>query len=283
MIRIEDGFIRSAGLGSDLWPPGSIVVDRLGLHYDPSHPSELEQVLEKTEFTPEILDRARNLKEMLLNLQITKYNVGSVGRYNLSTKNPVLVPGQVEDDLSVKLGGGDVSDNLEFLKRVRNLEPDAYIIYKPHPDVERGHRRGAVEDREILEYADEIVRDVSMHALLNVVDTVHVLTSLSGFEALLRGRRVVVHGQPFYSSWGLTEDLRPLPRRRRRLRLDELVAGALILYPRYIDPISGVPCSPEVFISKLASSPADQFSFLPWVRKWQGKAALLMNRRRREG
>jgi capsular polysaccharide export protein len=71
------------------------------------------------------------------------------------------------------------------------------------------------------------------------VDEVHVLTSLAGFEALLRGVRVVVWGCPFYMGWGLTEDRESLPRRTRRLGIDELVAAALIVYPTYVSQNSG--------------------------------------------
>src|SRR5439155_13612073 len=39
VIRIEDGFVRSCGLGAELWPPASIVLDTLGAHYDPAAPS----------------------------------------------------------------------------------------------------------------------------------------------------------------------------------------------------------------------------------------------------
>ena len=61
------------------------------------------------------------------------------------------------------------------------------------------------------------------------------MTSLVGFEALLRGLPVVTYGQPFYAGWGLTRDHAPLARRTRRLSLDELVAGALLRYPRYVN------------------------------------------------
>ena len=36
------------------------------------------------------------------------------------------------------------------------------------------------------------------------------MTSLAGFEALLRGKPVTTHGQPFYAGWGLTEDICPV-------------------------------------------------------------------------
>jgi broad specificity phosphatase PhoE len=44
LVRVEDGFVRSVGLGSNLVPPSSIVVDRQGIHFDPSGPSDLETI-----------------------------------------------------------------------------------------------------------------------------------------------------------------------------------------------------------------------------------------------
>ena len=43
-----------------------------------------------------------------------------------------------------------------------------------------------------------------MDVLLGIVDEVHTLTSLTGFEALLRGIEVHAYGGPFYAGWGLT-------------------------------------------------------------------------------
>ena len=67
------------------------------------------------------------------------------------------------------------------------------------------------------------------------------MTSLAGFDALLRGKKVVTYGQPFYAGWGLTEDRDQsgpaMQRRRRTLTLDELIAGALLRYPVYWDPV----------------------------------------------
>jgi capsular polysaccharide export protein len=102
-------------------------------------------------------------------------------------------------------------------------------------------------------------------------DELHCLTSLAGFEALLRGKPVTVHGQPFYAGWGLTTDLAPIPRRRRRLDLEELVAGVLIAYPRYIDPRTGIPCGPEVLISRFAESDLWRPTLLVRLRRLQGQ------------
>jgi len=66
------------------------------------------------------------------------------------------------------------------------------------------------------------------------------LTSLSGFDALLRGKAVTTYGLPFYAGWGLTTDMAfaatsCFARRTRQLSLDELVAATLLRYPVYWD------------------------------------------------
>jgi capsular polysaccharide export protein len=91
----------------------------------------------------------------------------------------------------------------------------------------------------------------SLAVLLGEIDELHTLTSLSGFEALLRLVPVTVYGRPFYAGWGLTRDV-AMPPRGRTLALDELAAGALILYPRYLDPVTRQPCGPETIVARLA-------------------------------
>ena len=152
-----------------------------------------------------------------------------------------------------RAGGCGLVSNLELLKRVREQAPDAYILYKPHPDVLAGHRRGAIGERACLEYADEIVGDAPIASLIAMVDEVHVNTSLAGFEALLRGKRVTTYGVPFYAGWGLTRDLGPVPSRRTARRtIDELVAATLLIYPRYLDPVTGLPCPAEIVVARLS-------------------------------
>jgi capsular polysaccharide export protein len=271
--RVEDGFIRSVGLGSNLHPPLSIVVDASGIYYDPTRPSDLETLLETAEFAPDLLERARALSAEIVRAGISKYSSGgSAAALDLpADRRIVLVAGQVEDDLSVRLGGGDVAGNLDLLRRARAAEPDAFLLFKPHPDVDAGHRAGRIVDGEALAHADRVVRDIAMPALLAAVDGVHVLTSLAGYEALLRGRDVTVHGSPFYAGWGLTRDLGPVLRRRTSRRsLDELTAAALILYPRYLDPQTGLPCPPEVLVARLAARPVPRQTALIRARRLQG-------------
>jgi capsular polysaccharide export protein len=271
LIRVEDGFIRSVGLGSDFIPAASLALDSRSMHFDPSVRSDLEQILAETEFDAALTERARNLITRLVARGITKYNVGDTALPVEwpSGRRRILVPGQVEDDLSVRLGGEGIKGNLDLLARVRSASPDAFILYKPHPDVEAGHREGKIDDRVAGSFADVVIRDISTAVVLTEIDEVHTLTSLAGFEALLRGRRVVVYGRPFYAGWGLTSDLAGIDR-GRRLTLEELVAGALILYPRYLDPVTRLPCEPELVIERLATPELWRPGLLVAARRLQG-------------
>lgn len=289
LVRVEDGFVRSAGLGSDLVPPASVVADRSGIHFDPGGPSDLETILAQTRFAPELLARARRLADSIVRAGISKYAAGAGSPDRVPARSAevrrVLVPGQVEDDMSVLAGGGGLASNLELLRRVRALEPDAEIWWRPHPDVDAGHRNGLVRDEAALEYANRIVRGGSVAQLLDRVDGVHVLTSLTGFEALLRGRDVTCHGTPFYAGWGLTRDLGEVPDRRgRKLSLDELVAGVLILYPRYLDPVTGLLCPPEVLVQRMAQNRmVNRQGWIGPVRRLQGRVMARLRGRTRKG
>lgn len=274
LIEIEDGFIRSAGLGANCVPPLSIVVDRLGVHFDPSRPSELEQMIANGAFSHEIVERARLLRDLIVASGISKYGAGSAAPLTrVNQRRHILVPGQVEDDRAVLCGGGAIGGNLDLLRRVRLDAPDAYILYKPHPDVEAGHRIGGLADDQCFEFADEIVRNQPISALIEFVDEVHVNSSLAGFEALLRLKPVTTHGVPFYAGWGLTRDLGPVPERRRASRtIDELVAAVLLLYPRYLDPLTGLPCPPEVLVRRIAESGATpREGLVVQMRRFQGR------------
>lgn len=235
VIRLEDGFMRSVGLGVDLIRPLSWVMDTRGIYYDATRVSDLEFILQHSQISQDLLVRACHLRRRIVSENLTKYNVGS-GRWakprNASTV--ILVPGQVETDASIRFGATVIRGNVELLKAVRQENPGAYIVYKPHPDVVAGMRDKGKGEGQAGTWCDEIVEDLSIAQLFIEVDEVHVLTSLAGFEALIRGKRVVTYGQPFYAGWGLTEDRYPVSRRTRKRSLDELTAAALILYPTYV-------------------------------------------------
>ncbi|HKY82925.1 MAG TPA: beta-3-deoxy-D-manno-oct-2-ulosonic acid transferase [Sphingobium sp.] len=278
IVRVEDGFLRSKGLGAALTPPGSVVVDRSGIYYDARSASGLEKILNNHKFTAEIIDRARRLRAAIQRSGVTKYGLDAGRMIDLPAgRRTVLVVGQVEDDLSVQWGGAGVAGNLDLLVRARRVEPQAHIVYRPHPDVQAGLRRGHLSDAAVLEHADAIDTGAPLMALVQAVDEVHVLSSLTGFEALMRDRPVTVHGMPFYAGWGLTRDLaEPNGRRGRQLTMDQLVAGALILYPRYLDPVTRLPCGPETMVARMASGATSPTSWLMRLRTLQGKIQRFM-------
>lgn len=255
VIEVEDGFIRSAGLGADCVPPLSIIVDGEGVHFDPSQPSGLERLLQEGEFPPELVARADALRIAIVSSGLSKYGRGETAVLQRpgGARRHVLVPGQVEDDRAVTSGGA-LPSNLELLRRARaEVGSEAYVIYKPHPDVLAGHRRGRILEKDMAELADRVEESGPIAALIAEVDELHVNSSLAGFEALLRGKAVTVHGVPFYAGWGLTTDRGPVPARRSARRsLDELVAATYLLYPRYLDPITGLPCPAEVLVQRLS-------------------------------
>ncbi|MBK1723531.1 capsular polysaccharide biosynthesis protein [Thiocystis violacea] len=266
-LRLEDGFLRSVGLGADLIRPLSWVVDRRGIYYDPSRPSDLEVILQTADFDTGLLARARTLRQRIVRAGLTKYNVGAAGwERPRAASRVVLVPGQVEADASIRRGAPGIRRNLDLLRQARRDNPSAYLIYKPHPDVLAGLRARGEAEEQAREWCDELVPDVPMGALLDQVDEVQVLTSLTGFEALLRGKQVVCHGQPFYAGWGLTTDQAPIDRRTRALTLDMLVAGVLILYPTYVSLTTGRFTTPERALDELLAWRTDGRG-LPWWRQ----------------
>lgn len=254
ILRIEDGFLRSAGLGADLVRPLSLVIDDIGIYYDARRPSRLERILETKALDDAAVQRADELRNRIIALDLTKYNLGRQAWHRpKGAMRVILVVGQVETDASIRLGSPEVMSNAELLRRVRQENPSAYIVYKPHPDVLAGLRRKGDGEEGALGLVDEaLTRPVSLGQLLGQVDEVHTMTSLLGFEALIRGVKVVCHGLPFYAGWGLTEDRIPCPRRTRRLTVSELVHGALITYPRYFNYERDCFVEPEHVVEQLA-------------------------------
>ena len=258
LIRVEDGFLRSVGLGAALTWPVSWVQDMTGIYYDATHPSAIEDLLNEAEFGPELLERARRLRQSIVASRLSKYNLrGRSGwRRPGTSRRVILVVGQVESDASLKFGcspGLSIATNAGLVGAVRAAHPDAYLVFREHPDVSQGYRDGSGGDPTHYDVVDEVASAAAIEDLLSGVDEVHVMTSLTGFEALLRGVPVITYGLPFYAGWGLTLDRASCCRRRRHVSLDALVAATLIAYPAYICPVSGRFTTPERAISALVS------------------------------
>lgn len=253
-IRIEDGFIRSNGLGADLYRPHSICIDEDFLYFDCRGESRLEKLLSNSRFQPEILQRASDLRQKIISGQISKYN------YSANTQSlefpdvspdrlKILVPGQVIDDASIQFGRSNIHNNYSLVEETRARHPSAFIAYKPHPDVVAKLRNGG----EAPKHADFTIFEGGIIDWINWADRLETISSLSGFEALLRNRKVGVYGMPFYAGWGLTDDYLETKFRSTRRNIDELVAATLLLYPNYIHPQSLLPCDVEDLLSHIAS------------------------------
>jgi len=277
LVHVEDGFLRSAGLGSDFSVPGSLVFDTRGLYCDPRTSSDLERILQTAEFSSKELKQSRELRQLVIERRVSKYNPIADRPYRPRVKpgqTIVLVPGQVGDDVSVRFGSPFVPSNDALLAAVRERLPQAYLIFKPHPDVVAGNRAGAI-DQKSAGLCDEIVTDVPVTRCLELADQVHTMTSLVGFEALLREKPTTVYGQPFYAGWGLTEDLHPVARRTRRLSIDELVAGVWLRYPRYFDFESRTFCTAFDMVVRLGAAKTSRWVTYPKLRVFRRVANLL--------
>ena len=185
---MEDGFLRSVGLGSDFNHPYSLAVDPDGIYFDPKRPSHLEAILRtirRRKDLPRLLKRAEVIRDTIISHHLTKYNVNG-SKENLSflekiplDKTVILVTGQVDDDASVLRGGGTIRSNRELLEKARQENPEAFIVYKPHPDVESGNRIGKIPEKVLQRNCDLVASGCSLEDLWPYISELHTLTSLS--------------------------------------------------------------------------------------------------------
>ena len=140
IIRMEDGFLRSVGLGAELTRPLSWVVDARGIYYDATQASDLEYLLEFGPFSPDLIARAKALRERVLAAGLTKYNLsGRRWQRPSGGQQVILVPGQVESDASLTFGAPEIRTNMGLLREVR----DAHARLIPVIQATSGCRRPA--------------------------------------------------------------------------------------------------------------------------------------------
>ncbi len=260
--RMEDGFVRSVGLGADLRRPSCLVIDTRGLYYRAEQASDILTLLNKTSFDEQKRLRGRDLQALLNEQAVTKYNlgfsdqIGSSSRFRIrelaGDRDIILVPGQYEADQSIQNSRGEIKSNVALLAATRRKYPGAFILFKEHPDLYSGVRPGALGEARATKYADLYITHVDMHELLQECDRVSTMTSLTGFEALIRNKAVHVWGSPFYAGWGLTQDELAFPERTATITTEELVYTALVLYCRCYSWSRRSPASPEQVIAELA-------------------------------
>lgn len=244
-LRIEDGFIRSVALGAQRAPPLSLCFDSPALYFDATAPSRLEETLQTYDFAADkkLMDRARKGIQSLIDTRLSKYNTSNdvdiETIYGPKDRKRVLVVGQVEGDMSIIKGCSSPIDNNDLVRIAARENIGAQIIYKPHPEVLRGIRKDPPQSNPnaVRGIAMILDQDVTLADAFNTIDHVYTITSLSGFEALIRGIKVTCLGMPFYAGWGATDDRQKCARRTAKHTPEEIFAAAYILYPRYFDPI----------------------------------------------
>lgn len=234
VIRVEDGFLRSIGLGKNKTTPLSLAIDHRGLYYNATRESDLEHLLNHHEFRASELEKAKKAMTLIKKHGISKYNHAPKIRldHQQNTRHRILVIGQVENDASIKFGCKQACTNRDLVRLAQRENPGAEIIFKVHPDILSKQVPGS-SLAEIFGNCTIISDNIAPCSLFEVVDKVYTITSLMGFEALLYGLPVVCVGAPFYSNWGLTDDRQIVDRRIRQRSLLEVFCAAYVLYPRY--------------------------------------------------
>ncbi|MGJ8537336.1 MAG: capsular polysaccharide export protein, LipB/KpsS family, partial [Parasphingopyxis sp.] len=277
-IALEDGFLRSIGLGEAGVPPLSMVVDDIGIYYDARSPSRIEMLLEQGGWqTPELLARGEKAMQKIVEYGLSKTNAAPrLDHHALQAakKRRVLVVDQTLGDEAIAGGLADTERFATMLEVARRDEPDAEIIVRRHPAVAAGLKKGCIPE-EALGGVTLLDSEARATDILTQLDAVYCVTSLMGFEALMLGKPVRCFGMPFYAGWGATRDEVRCERRTAKRSIQEIFAAAYILYSRYVDPISGAATSLEATIERLhdwrrvADSNTGHFAaigFTPWKR-----------------
>ena len=242
IVFMEDGFLRSKRRNASRTAPLSLALDRQRPYFDSRGPSDLEDLLRTTHFDDDLLRRARQAIDVILATGLTKYNGGGgiAAQPDVAQASQrVLVVGQVEQDASIRYGLARPMTNNDLVRIAAAENPGKHIIYRPHPDVLSKVRARGSDPAEVADICDLDVSTKSLPQVLASVGHVYTMTSLVGFEAMLRGLPVTVLGAPFYSGWGLSDDRQETGRRGRKLSIEELFLGCYILYPLYFDPRDG--------------------------------------------
>jgi capsular polysaccharide export protein len=241
-LLLEDGFIRSFGLGVEGSPSFSIVKDDIGIYYDATSPSRLEEILNNYDFKSdrELMSLAKEARAKIIEYKISKYN--NFKEVDLSyldnSKEKVLIVAQTAGDSSLVYGLGDRFSTKEIIDNAIEENPNAQIYIKIHPDVLSGKKESDINADEIPPQIEILKDNANPIELLKYFNKVYTKTSGMGMEALLLDREVHCYGMPFYAGWGVTKDKQKIDRRKRKLSIDELFAGAYILYTDYYNPYS---------------------------------------------
>lgn len=199
---LEDGFIRSGPCDESGTPPLSIVMDSQAPYFDTTRPNDLTDLIANFDFEQDGYDEtlAQEMLDYYVSKRVSKYNhqpyVDVIPIYGVKNEKRILVLGQVPYDDSLKYGGGLDITLLDVVSKAIEENSNAQIIVKPHPMT--------LNDPSIISVLTKLnclvlTQPIHLVDALETIDHVYTITSLGGFEALLRGKMVTVLGRPFYS------------------------------------------------------------------------------------
>jgi len=260
IIRVEDGFLRSFHLGASHSTPQSLVFDSSGLYFNYKTESDLEKIINSDAIDDkEYLKQAENQLEKFLNNKLSKYNHYQSPFFapNIGAKK-IGVIGQVKSDQSIKKGCPKKISIKKLINTAIKENPNKTIYYRPHPDVYNKFQAGKI----YFNHPNVILVDPDAHIIdfIDSMDHLYTISSLAGFEAVLRGKKVSVFGLPFYSNWGLTDDRHKLKRRTKIITKTQLFLASYILYPEYLNNIGNANKERGfIFAQDLISSQASKF------------------------
>ncbi|WFE89343.1 hypothetical protein K1718_24840 [Roseibium porphyridii] len=237
ICRVEDGFLRSVGLGAQRIKPLSIIIEReTDLYFHKSRTSTLHKMLrsltadQKTQFH----DKGSELKQLILEQNLSKYNFKDTGaRFEVADQS-VLVLGQVERDESIRRGPDPYVTCEQLVELAIRENPGATIYFKPHPEVHRGIAEPYSAPFRRFPELREFPQAVNMFAYADAFKRIYTISSLAGFEMLLRGAPVTTLGGPWYAAWGLTDDRNVPGEEVADLTPESLLWAAYGEYPLYL-------------------------------------------------
>jgi len=243
-ILYEDGFIRSIGLGVSGSPSFSLVEDDVGIYYDATAPSKLENILNTYNFDNDtkLMKDASKAIGLILKYNISKYNYMPsinnifIQKYTLLDTINILIIAQTAGDTSLEYGMIDTFTTNDMIESAIEENPEAKIFLKIHPDVISGKKKSDIDIEKVKKRCIIIEEDVNPISLLKYFTKVYTKTSGMGFEALLCGCECVCFGMPYYAGWGVTTDKSSCIRRTKKRTIEEIFAAAYILYTHYYNP-----------------------------------------------
>lgn len=246
--NLEDGFLRSVGLGKAGSIPLSIIADDLGSPIDASLSSRLELLISDASVRRNAAT-GKEIRQRLVQHKLSKYNhlPHTPPKIERSTRRRMLLVDQVVGDVSVARALGNASSFERMLRDA--VASGGQCVVRTHPDVMAGYRKGYLTELASRTPGVVIVDDqVSAASILEVVDEVWTVSSQFGLDALLRGLPVRCFAVPFYAGWGLTQEdasesakVAVALRRKARPSIDELAEVVFSVYPSYRNPVTWRP------------------------------------------